>query len=92
MPHPLLIPTMQVLTVLAAGYRLYKMRGVNKLVKNLADQARLNFRNRKVDSVHPHLVLDGAYANIVQEHMLGLEEDDFVFTLYARNGMGEYFM
>lgn len=92
MPHPLLIPAMQALTVLAAVYRLYKMRGVNKRVKLLTDQARASFRTRKVDSAHPHLVLDGAHASIVQERTLGLNDEEFVFTLYARNGAGEYFM
>lgn len=83
---------MQLLTVASQVYRLYKMRGMKERLRIKVNQEREKFRSLTVTSSQPFLTLDAATATVVLEEIIGIDADDLLFTLYARNHAGEYFM
>lgn len=83
---------MQLLVVAAQLYRLYQSFGSKGRLDILSNQEREKFRALKIESAQPHLILDGSTATVVIEQNSGLEGDGFMYTLYARNHAGEYFM
>lgn len=89
---PKLMATVQLLVVAVNVYRLFKSFGPKGYVNTSSAQAREKFRGLKIESPQAHLVLDGSAATVVLEQISGMDSVDFIFTLYARNHAGEYFL
>jgi hypothetical protein len=92
MHRPLWLQLLTALAVAVGVWSMWRIPSQKRTFEKLLQRAMDSFRKSVVQSEQERFSFNGTTAEVVLVEPIGMGEDSFALTVYARNHAGEYFM